>query len=93
MPIEITDKYLRIRLKDPKLFSKIRTQDVGRKGHSKRLAGYNRKTKEWETQAWLINRKDLKSKDPKAYNLIFGILSEVPFKERPALIRALKKLV
>jgi len=39
----------------------LRTQDIGRKGHSKRIAGRLKSTGRWSTQNFLILKKDLKS--------------------------------
>lgn len=93
MPIELTEKYLRVRLKPPEQFSRIRTHDTGRAKHSKRIAGYNPKTRKWETQSWLVNRKDLKAKDTKTMTLMFHILPEVPYKDRTSLQRTLKRIM
>lgn len=58
--VHMTKQYVRYRINNPNDFDKktIRTQDIGRKGHSKRLGGINKKTGEWETQAILITRED-----------------------------------
>jgi len=60
MKIHRTRAYVRYRIKDPKLFRKgsFRTHDIGRVGHSKRIAGILKSTGEWETQAILISRED-----------------------------------
>lgn len=54
-----TKKYARYRIRSPKLFKKgsFRTQDIGRKGHSKRIAGIL-KSGRWATQSMLISRRD-----------------------------------
>lgn len=57
MVVEIKGQQLRIRVRDPKLFLKFRTQDVGKKGGLMRLAGY-RKGIGWITQAWRMNLND-----------------------------------
>lgn len=56
----LTKQYARYRIKNPSDFDKstLRTQDIGREGHSKRIAGKNKTTGKYETQAILINRKD-----------------------------------
>lgn len=56
-------KYVRIRIKNPKRFvkSSFRTQDIGRKGHSKRIAGLLKSRKKWATQSILITKKDFKN--------------------------------
>lgn len=62
MSVEIKGRQLRIRVRQPKGFSKYRTQDVGSKGKLMRLAAYSKKTG-WVTQAWRINLKDFNSID------------------------------
>lgn len=55
-------KYVRYRIRLPSLFKKdsLRTHDIGRKGHSKRIAGKHKKTGKWLTQAILITKSDAK---------------------------------
>jgi hypothetical protein len=57
-----TKRYARYRIEDPNKFMKssLRTQDIGRKGHSKRIAGQLKSTGQWKTQAILISKKDYK---------------------------------
>lgn len=86
MTIELTEKYLRIRVKNPRKFKKIRTDDIGRKGHSLRLAGVSRKTGKWETQAWLVDRKGIENKDIRTLLLLNGIAKDLS-KQKRALIR------
>lgn len=50
-------KYFRIELRPTERFSSYRTQDVGRKGHTKRLAGH-RSSGSWTTKSWLVSKKD-----------------------------------
>jgi hypothetical protein len=52
-------KYIRIRVRNPKSFKKdsFRTHDIGRKGHSKRIAG-KLKSGKWATQAFLVSKSD-----------------------------------
>ena len=92
MSVELTKKYLRIRVKNPKKFRLIRTDDIGRKGHSLRLAGVNKKTGRWETQAWLIDRKDIQGKDIRALLLLNGIIREAPRKQRAQILQKLKSI-
>jgi hypothetical protein len=49
-------KYIRIRVRNPKSFVKgsFRTHDIGRKGHSKRIAGILKRGRKWATQAFLV---------------------------------------
>ena len=93
MPAELTQTYLRIRVRSPTAFKKdsFKTDDIGRPGHSKRVAGILKKTGKWATQTWLINRKDLKKRDPKAWRLLRDIMREYP-KTKASVSRALKKL-
>jgi len=57
MPVELKGQQIRIRVLNPKKFSKFRTQDVGSKGRLQRIAAYSKKTG-WKTQAWRLNIKD-----------------------------------
>jgi hypothetical protein len=52
-------KYIRIRVRNPKKFQRgtFRTHDIGRRGHSKRIAG-KLKTGPWATQAFLVLKSD-----------------------------------
>lgn len=50
-------KYYRVVVRPKSEFSTFRNHDVGRKGHLQRLAG-KRKNGGWDTQAWLISKKD-----------------------------------
>jgi hypothetical protein len=54
-------RYLRVRVRAPSQFVKgsFRTQDIGRKGHSKRIAGRLKASGKWATQNFLINKKDV----------------------------------
>jgi hypothetical protein len=56
----LTKKYARYRVQEPSLFEKssFRTQDIGRKEHSKRIAGIKKSSGKYETQAILIAKKD-----------------------------------
>jgi len=92
MTVELTKKYLRIRIADPKRFSKIRTDDIGRKGHSLRLAGINKKIGKWETQAWLIDRKDIEKRDIRVFLLLRDILNDLPKAKRNILNKKVRQL-
>lgn len=72
MPIEVTKRFVRVRVRDPKVFKKstFRTHDIGRKGHSKRIAGIRKKTGKWGTQSFLISRSDLRKLDRSTLDLI-----------------------
>lgn len=50
-------KYYRIEIRPTQKFTSYRTQDVGRKGHTKRLTG-RRSSGSWGTRSWLISKKD-----------------------------------
>jgi hypothetical protein len=56
-------RYLRIRVRKPTDFKpgSFRTQDIGRKGHSKRIAGRLKGSRKYATQAFLVNKKDVGS--------------------------------
>jgi len=58
--VHFTEEYARLRIKEPKLFKKtsFRTHDIGRRGHTKRIAGRLKSTGKWETQAMLIPREE-----------------------------------
>ena len=58
--VHLTKMYARYRIREPKEFikSSFRTHDVGRVGHTKRIAGRLKKTRKWETQAIIISRAD-----------------------------------
>ena len=57
MPVEIVGNQLRVRIRNPKLFTKFRTDDPGKLGRFQRLAGYSKKTG-WKTQSVRYNLKD-----------------------------------
>jgi len=60
--VHLTKRYARYRIRNPKRFirSSLRTHDIGRKGHSKRIAGRLKSTGRWATQTILVTRKDYK---------------------------------
>lgn len=68
--------YYRVVVRDKDQFSSFRMQDVGRSGHTKRLAGH-RNSGSWSTQAWLIRKGDahrekgkLVADDPKVRRIL-----------------------
>ncbi len=71
-PVEVTKRFVRVRVKHPRLFSPrtFRVHDIGRKGHSKRVAGILRKTGKWATQGYLVSRADLRRLDPRTLALL-----------------------
>jgi hypothetical protein len=58
--VELTENFARYRIRSPKDFveGSFRTDDIGRKGHSKRIAGRLKGTNKWATQSILIDRSD-----------------------------------
>lgn len=49
--------FYRITIRDKKQFVAFRNHDVGDGGHLERVAG-RRKDGSWDTQAWLVEKKD-----------------------------------
>jgi hypothetical protein len=49
--------YYRVVLRPKSEFVKFRTHDVGREGHTKRIAG-KRSSGSWATHSWLIHKND-----------------------------------
>lgn len=60
MSVDLKAQQLRIRIRNPKRFSKFRIHDVGRKGRLQRVAAFSRATG-WKTQAWRLNLKGYKN--------------------------------
>lgn len=58
--VHLTRQHARYRIRSPSKFIKgsFRTHDIGRAGHSKRIAGKLKDTGEWATQSILIAKKD-----------------------------------
>lgn len=77
MPIEIGKRFVRVRIRSPKVFKRgtFRTHDIGRKGHSLRIAAIRKKTGKFATQSFIILKKDLVRGDPRALRLISRIKS------------------
>lgn len=57
MPVEIRGNQLRIRVRNPRQFTKFRTHDPGQEGRFQRLAGYSKRTG-WKTQSVRYTLKD-----------------------------------
>jgi len=83
---ELKKNYWRIRVRDPKDFEKgsFRTDDIGRKGHSLRIAGILKKSGKWATQSWLLHKDDVRvvgktisGKDLRVQKIIQGIRSNI----------------
>jgi len=92
MPIETTKRYLRINVSSEP-YAKIRTHDIGRKGHSKRLAMLSKKTGRWKTRTWLISIQDLRKRDPKTQKLLDTIAKKLPRRDKQILRQKLSKLI
>jgi hypothetical protein len=94
MPVELTKRYLRVRVREPSSFAygSIRTNDTGRPGHDKRLAGILKKSGKWATQAWLIDRAGLRKKDPKTVALLRKVSKNLSDRRKLELRRALRKV-
>lgn len=50
-------EYYHVEVESKENFVQFRTQDIGRGGHTQRVAG-QRKDGSWATQKWLIHKKD-----------------------------------
>ncbi len=79
-----TGRYYRIVLRPKEQFASFKTQDIGRRGHTLRLAG-RRQSGSWDTEAFLVSKQDahieadrLVPNDPKTRELFRGQLSTVP---------------
>lgn len=70
MPVEMKGNQLRIRVRDPRLFTMFRTDDVGGKGKLSRIAGHN--DSGWTTQSWRLNLSDYDDYS-QFYTDLFGI--------------------
>jgi hypothetical protein len=74
-------KYIHIRVSSPKGAKTCRTHDIGRIGHSKRIACLKcpyRKKCHWYTQAFLVKKEDWAKGDPKAKRLVGRIMYAYP---------------
>lgn len=87
-------KYYRIVVRPKEQFSSFRMQDVGRKGHSLRLAG-RRASGRWDTEAWLVSKKDahvengkLVADDSSAKKILAKQLSTRPRRVKGDVFRA-----
>ena len=74
MPIEITDNYVRVRVREPKRFVRksFRTHSLGR-GWSKRVAGVLKDSGKWATQTYLVSKHGLLQRDRRTVNLLSSI--------------------
>lgn len=70
MPMEIRGKRLRVRVARPIKSRIYRTQDVGAKGHTERIAVKNPRTKRWHTQAWSFPIEDVRAKRPQTMAIL-----------------------
>jgi len=71
--IYASTNYIHVRLKEPGNYSNFRFHDVGRRGHSLRLAAINKRTGKWETISWIFDKEKLAT-DRKMQKIFFGIL-------------------
>ena len=60
MPVRVTEKYIHFPIRETGEFRKgsFRTDDIGKKGFSKRVAGKLKGTGKWATQKYLISREE-----------------------------------
>jgi hypothetical protein len=84
MPLEIKGTRLRYRVKRPVKGAVFRTDDVGMKGHTQRIAMKNLKTGKWSTQSWTFPVSDIKERRPATMK----VLSKLGIKRK-----ALKKVI
>jgi len=56
-----TGRYVHVRVRSPKQFKpkSFRTHDIGRAGHSKRVAGQLKRSGRWATQKYLIPKSEI----------------------------------
>jgi hypothetical protein len=87
--IKSRSKYVHIRVSSPKGTVTCRTHDIGRKGHSKRIACL-KKSGKWKTQAFLVSKKDIAVGDPHVRKFVHGILYRHPRAKVPT---GLKKIL
>jgi hypothetical protein len=73
-------KYLHMRVASPRGTVTCRTHDIGRSGHTKRVACIKCTPKEckWKTQAFLIRKEDWVNEDPSVIKLYRQIKSRYP---------------
>ena len=57
MPFRVTEDYIHLPIREADEFqeSSFRTDDIGKKGFSKRVAGKLRSTGKWATQKYLVS--------------------------------------
>ena len=75
--------YYRVVIRPKTEFVSFRTHDVGRKGHTLRIAG-KRSSGNWATHSWLIHKKDaqvkdnqLKSNNPKIKKILSRLVGPI----------------
>lgn len=69
-PIRRTKKYLRVKTTKLKVKpTKFRYHDIGKKGHTQRIAAYHPK-KGWRTYGWIFSLEDIKNKRPTTMKLL-----------------------
>ncbi len=89
MPVEVTPRFVRVRVRSPRAFDPktFRAHDIGRLGHSKRIAGILKKTGKWATQSFLVSRADLRRLDPRTLRILRQI------KQRHGITVKLRKVM
>ena len=58
--IDVTPRYYRARLRNPREFTKLRIKDIGRSGHTKLIVGRPKGMTATRTQSVLIPRGDVR---------------------------------
>jgi len=60
LKVHKTERFDRYRVREPEEFEKssFRTHDIGRPGFSKRVAGQLKSSGKWQTQSFLVSRKE-----------------------------------
>ena len=82
MPLEVKGRHLRVRVRRTRKGAKYRTDDVGAKGHTKRVA-MKPKGERWITQSWLFPVKDVLKKRKKTMKIL----------SRLGVVRKARKLI
>jgi hypothetical protein len=58
MPVELSGQQIQIRIREPELFSEIKTADPGEEGRLQLIVGKLKKSGNWTLQAYRINLND-----------------------------------
>ena len=78
--IRKTKNRIRVTIKPKGRYSKIRTHDIGRPGHTQRIAGKRKKDGRWETHVWSFLKSDIKKGKGKAVDIYKRVTGENPRK-------------